>query len=300
MPCRIAFPFLTRSSRSFPSLSLLPPSITDGKEQPSGREQPSESSSAVSGWDMYPPRGRSSLAHWGPKRSTPRIRHDRRKWVYSPDEVAEDERIDRIRSRKSVASSAELCPRDLNEIPYIAWMNKQIDAGRKPAGPLPDGAPGAGDTLFKAPRDVPTRGRRDADRVASSRVVEDDAFDDDAEDSEYNDCDDDADSSEEEDKGMPPSGDEDDADEDADDDEDVPDEAQPATPSPRRSHATAAAGTNTAAKGGEPPRAAAKNRNLHPVKRSVWSHRESTIFVAARWFMKDKLGKLLAKQGSQY
>ncbi|CAI5959541.1 unnamed protein product [Closterium sp. NIES-64] len=172
------------------------------------------------------------------------------------------------RKRKSVASSAELCPRDLNEIPYIAWMNKQIDAGRKPAGPLPDGAPGAGDTLFKAPRDVPTRGRRDADRVASSRVVEDDAFDDDAEDSEYNDCDDDADSSEEEDKGMPPSGDEDDADEDADDDEDVPDEAQPATPSPRRSHATAAAGTNTAAKGGEPPRAAAKNRNLHPVKRS--------------------------------
>ncbi|CAI5522438.1 unnamed protein product [Closterium sp. Naga37s-1] len=183
------------------------------------------------------------------------------------------------RKRKSVASSAELCPRDLNEIPYIGWMNKQIAAGRKPAGPLPGGAPGAGDTLFKAPRDVPTRGRRDADRVASSRVVDDDAFDDDAEDSEYNDCDDDADSGEEEDKGMSPSGDEDDADEDADDDEDAPDEAQPATPSPRRSHATAAAGTNTAAKGGEPPRAAAKNRNLHPVKRSVWSHRESTIFA---------------------
>ncbi|CAI7814803.1 unnamed protein product, partial [Closterium sp. NIES-53] len=68
-----------------------------------GKERPSESSSAVSGWDMYPPRGRSSLAHWGPKRSTPRIRQDRRKWVYSPDEVAEDERIDRIRSATSTS-----------------------------------------------------------------------------------------------------------------------------------------------------------------------------------------------------
>ncbi|CAI5520643.1 unnamed protein product [Closterium sp. Naga37s-1] len=204
------------------------------------------------------------------------------------------------RKRKSVASSAELCSRDLNEIPYIAWMNKQIAAGRKSAGPLPDGAPGAGDTSFEAPRDVPTRGRRDADRVASSRVVDDDPFDDDAEDSDYNDCDDDANSGEEEDKGMSPSGDEDDAEEDADDDEEAPEEAQPATPSPRRSRATAAAGTKTAAKGGEPPRAAAKNRNLHPVKRSVWSHRESTIFVAACWFMKDELGKLLGKQGSQY
>ncbi|CAI5489728.1 unnamed protein product [Closterium sp. Naga37s-1] len=200
----------------------------------------------------------------------------------------------------SVASSAELCPRDLNEIPYIAWMNKQIAAGRMPAGPLPDGAPGAGDTSFEAPRDVPTRGRRDTDRVASSRVVDDDPFDDDAEDSDYNDCDDDADSGEEEDKGMSPYGDDDDAEEYADDDEDAHEEAQPATPSPRRSRATAAAGTKTAAKGGEPPRAAAKNRNLHPVKRSVWSHRESTIFVAARWFMKDELGKLLGKQGSQY
>ncbi|CAI5981604.1 unnamed protein product [Closterium sp. NIES-64] len=197
------------------------------------------------------------------------------------------------RKRKSVASSAELCPRDLNEIPYIAWINKQIAAGRMPAGPLPDGAPGAGDTSFEAPRDVPTRGPRDTDRVASSRVVDDDPFDDDAEDSDYNDSDDDADSGEEEYKGMSPYGDD-------DDDEDAHEEAQPATPSPRHSRATAAAVTKTAAKGGEPPRAAAKNRNLHPVKRSVWSHRESTIFVATRWFMKDELEKLLEKQGSQY
>ncbi|CAI5504769.1 unnamed protein product, partial [Closterium sp. Naga37s-1] len=87
---------------------------------------------------------------------------------------------------------------------------------------------------------------------------------------------------------------------DADDDDDAPEEAQPAAPAPRRGRATAAAGTKTAAKGGEPPRAAAKNRNPHPVKRSVWPPRENTIFVAARWFMKDELGPLLGKQGSQY
>ncbi|CAI5503273.1 unnamed protein product [Closterium sp. Naga37s-1] len=188
------------------------------------------------------------------------------------------------RKRKSVASTADLCPRDLNEIPYIAWMNKQIAGGRKPAGPLPEGAPGAGDTSFEAPRDVPTRGRRHADRVASSRVNDDAAFadDDDAADSDYNECDDacddDADSGEEEDKGMSPSEDEVDADEDADEDEDAPEEAQPATPAPRRGRASAAAGTKTAAKGGEPPRAAATTRNLHP----------------------DELGPLLGKQGSQY
>ncbi|GJP40502.1 hypothetical protein CLOM_g178 [Closterium sp. NIES-68] len=63
-----------------------------------GRERPSESSSAVSGWDMYSPRGRSSLGSLGARKSAPRIRQDRRKWVYSPDDMAEDERIDRIRS----------------------------------------------------------------------------------------------------------------------------------------------------------------------------------------------------------
>ncbi|CAI5462913.1 unnamed protein product [Closterium sp. Yama58-4] len=135
------------------------------------------------------------------------------------------------RKRKTVASTTDLSPRDLNDIPYIAWMNKQIASGRKPAGPLPDGAPGAGDTSFEAPRDVPTRGRRDADRVASSRVVGDEAFDDDADDSDFNDCDeacdDDADSGEEEDKGMSPSEDEDDADDAVDDDDDAPEEAQP-------------------------------------------------------------------------
>ncbi|CAI5943014.1 unnamed protein product [Closterium sp. NIES-65] len=185
-------------------------------------------------------------------------------------------------------------------------MNKQIAAGHKPAGPLPEGAPGVGDTSFEAPRDVPTRGRRHAGRVASSRVNDDAAFadDDDAADSDYNECDDacddDADSGEEEDKGMSPSEDEVDADEDADEDEDAPEEAQPATPAPRRGRASAAAGTKTAAKGGEPPRAAATTRNLHPVKRSAWSPRENTIFVAARWFMTDELGPLLGKQGAQY
>ncbi|CAI5491094.1 unnamed protein product [Closterium sp. Naga37s-1] len=175
------------------------------------------------------------------------------------------------RKRKSAASTADLCPRDLNEIPYIAWMNKQLAAGRKPAGPLPDGAPGAGDTSFEAPRDVPTRGRPHADRVASSRVVDDEAFDDDP---DFNDCDeaydDDADSGEEPDKGMSPSEDEDDGDEDAEDDEDVPEEAQPTTPAyPSR-----------------PCIYCGRNQDCRKGRR------------ASSW--RDELGALLGKQGSQY
>ncbi|CAI5505525.1 unnamed protein product [Closterium sp. Naga37s-1] len=213
------------------------------------------------------------------------------------------------RKRKSAATATDQCPRDLNEIPYIAWMNKQLAAGRKPAGPLPEGTPEAGDTSYQALRDVPTRGRRATDRVASSRVLDDAAFGNDDDDSDYNECDDgtedDADSGEEEDKGMSDSEEDADADDaDADyadgDEDDAPEEAQPAAQTSRRGRGTIASGAKTAAKGGEPPRGAAKTRNLHPVKRSVWSPRESTILVAARWFMKDELEPLIGKQGSQY
>ncbi|CAI5505474.1 unnamed protein product [Closterium sp. Naga37s-1] len=213
------------------------------------------------------------------------------------------------RKRKSAATATDQCPRDLNEIPYIAWMNKQLAAGRKPGGPLSEGNARGGDTSYQAPRDVPTRGRRAADHVASSRVVDDAAFGSDDDDSDYNECDDgtedDADSGEEEDKGMSDSEDDADADDadadDADGDEDdAPEEAQPAAQTSRRGRGTSASGAKTADKGGEPPRGAAKTRNLHPVKRSVWSPRESTILVAARWFMKDELEPLIGKQGSQY
>ncbi|CAI5460019.1 unnamed protein product [Closterium sp. Yama58-4] len=130
------------------------------------------------------------------------------------------------RKRNSVASTADMCPRDLNKIP----------------------------------------------------IVDDAAFDGDADDQDYNECNDacdnDADFGEEEDKGMSDSEDGGDADEDACNDE----EAQPAAPTPRRVRATAAAGTKTAAKGGEPPRAAAKTRNLHPVKRSKQWRNLVTMF----------------------
>ncbi|CAI5978492.1 unnamed protein product [Closterium sp. NIES-65] len=206
------------------------------------------------------------------------------------------------RKRKSAAEAANVCPRDLNEIPYIAWMNKQLSAGRKPSGPQPVGTPSRGDTSYQAPRDVPTRGRRDADWVASSRSPEVNTYGVEDDDADYNEeadgTDDEADSREEDDKGMSDSDATADADDTETDDEDAPEESQPATPPVRRGPAKAAPGVKNAAKGGEPPRRAPKIRDPMPVKRSVWS--PLTILVAARWFTKDELEPLLGKQGSQY
>ncbi|CAI5474465.1 unnamed protein product [Closterium sp. Yama58-4] len=203
------------------------------------------------------------------------------------------------RKRKSGADAATDVPRDLNEIPYIARINKQIASGRKPAGPLPEGVPSPGATSYEAPRDVPTRGRRDADRVASSRVVDDTPLDDEEDDdSDYHDfavaTDDEADSGEEPDKGMSDSEDE------SEDEAEAPEETQPSAPATRASRAKSAAPATAASKGDEPPRRGPKTRTQVPVKRSVWSPLENTIFVAARWFMKDELEPLLGKQGSQY
>ncbi|CAI5459057.1 unnamed protein product [Closterium sp. Yama58-4] len=203
------------------------------------------------------------------------------------------------RKRKSGADAATDVPRDLNEIPYIAWINKQIASGRKPAGPLPEGVPSPGATSYEAPRDVPTRGRRDADRVASSRVVDDTPLDDEEDDdSDYHDfavaTDDEADSGEEPDKGMSDSEDE------SEDEAEAPEETFPSAPATRASRAKSAAPATAASKGDEPPRRGPKTRTQVPVKRIVWSPLENTIFVAARWFMKDELEPLLGKQGSQY
>ncbi|CAI5948254.1 unnamed protein product [Closterium sp. NIES-65] len=150
---------------------------------------------------------------------------------------------------------------------------------------------------INAPRDVPTRGRRNADHVASSRSPEATTNDEDEDDADYNEeaygTDDDADSGEEPDKGM--------SDSDAEsDDDDALEESQPATPPVRRGHGKAAPGDKSATVGGEPPRRAPKTQEPMPVKRSVWSPTEKTILVAARWFMKDELEPLLGKQGSQY
>ncbi|CAI5939884.1 unnamed protein product [Closterium sp. NIES-64] len=166
------------------------------------------------------------------------------------------------RKRKSAAEAANVTPRDLNDIPYIAWMHKQLSSGRKPTGP-PEAT----------------------------------TNDEDEDDADYNEeaygTDDDADSGEEPDKGM--------SDSDAEsDDDDALEESQPATPPVRRGHGKAAPGDKSATVGGEPPRRAPKTQEPMPVKRSVWSPTEKTILVAARWFMKDELEPLLGKQGSQY
>ncbi|CAI6005672.1 unnamed protein product [Closterium sp. NIES-65] len=201
------------------------------------------------------------------------------------------------RKRKSAAEAASATPRDLTEIPYIAWMHKQLSSGRKPTGPQPWDTPSRGDTSYQAPRDVPTCGRRNADRVASSRSPDATTYDEGEDDADYNEeaycTDDDADSGEEPDKGM--------SDSDAEsDDDDAIKESQPATPPVRRGRGKAGPGEKGATVGGEPPRRPPKTREPMPVKCSVWSPTESTILVAARWFMKDELEPLLGKQGSQY
>ncbi|CAI5462579.1 unnamed protein product [Closterium sp. Yama58-4] len=106
--------------------------------------------------------------------------------------------------------------------------------------------------------------------------------------------------SREEDKGM--SDFEGDAygDDAADDDDDAPEETQPEALTTRCGSAKPAFGVKTIAKGGEPTRGAPKTRDHITVKRSIWSPLENTIFVAARWFMKDELEPLLRKQCSQY
>ncbi|CAI5995437.1 unnamed protein product [Closterium sp. NIES-65] len=158
-------------------------------------------------------------------------------------------------------------------------------------------------TSYEAPRDVPTCGRHDPDRVASSRVVDDNALDDDDGNSDYNEyavgTDDEADSGEEPDKGMSDSEEDGEGDK-SEDEDDAPEESLPAASNTRAGRAKPAAPAKTASKGGDPPRRAPKTRNHMPVKRSVWSLLESTIFVAARWFMEDELESLLGKQGSQY
>ncbi|CAI5996875.1 unnamed protein product [Closterium sp. NIES-65] len=172
------------------------------------------------------------------------------------------------RKRKTAADADTDVPRDLNEIPYIAWINKQIAARRKPAGPLPEGLPSPGATSYEASCDMPTRGRRDAVRAASSRVVDNYAHDnDDDDDSDYNEyavgTDDEADSGEEPDKGMSDSEDDGEGDK-SEDDADAPEETQPAAPTTRASRAKPAARVATASKGGKPLRRAPKTRNQIP------------------------------------
>ncbi|CAI5944463.1 unnamed protein product [Closterium sp. NIES-64] len=159
-------------------------------------------------------------------------------------------------------------------------------------------------TSYQAPRDVPTRGRRDANRVGSSRGVDNNEFDDNADDSDYHEpaegTDDEADSGEEEGKGMSDFDDKGDTDDAADDDKDAPEEVQPKAPTSRRGRLKSSSNGKTAAKGGDPARPAPNTRTHVPKKCTIWLNLENTILVAARWFMKDELEPLVGKQGSQY
>ncbi|CAI7866955.1 unnamed protein product [Closterium sp. NIES-54] len=115
-------------------------------------------------------------------------------------------------ARKHKGQALNDCPKDLNDIPYIRWMNQQIANGRHPKG-------------LSAPPVLDGQGSN--------------ADDDDDDDPEQG-LDTDDDEEEPEDAGMSPS-DGDDEDEDAEDD--AEEEAQPVSQPPKR-RAARASGTN--------------------------------------------------------
>ncbi|CAI5520818.1 unnamed protein product [Closterium sp. Naga37s-1] len=201
--------------------------------------------------------------------------------------------------RKRKGQALNDCPKDLNDIPYIHWMNQQIANGRHPTGlSAPPALDGQGSSA-QSPRAGPSRVRRHPTRTAATvRPVAEQVVDDD--DEEYrgeavgtDDEDDDP-----EDLGMSDDdeGDEDDADDDAEE------EVQHVTQPPKRSAARASGADKRKGKAvaPEPRQEPRKKRSTAPVEKSMWSDKESTIFVAARWFTKDELQPLKGKQGTQY
>ncbi|CAI7865477.1 unnamed protein product [Closterium sp. NIES-54] len=176
-------------------------------------------------------------------------------------------------ARKRKGQALNDCPKDLDDIPYIRWMNQQIANGRHLKGlSAPPVLDGQGSTPL-SPSAAMSRVRRQLARTAATHrlVVEQDAYDDDDDDPKQG-LDIDDDEEEPEDAGMSPS-DGDDEDEDAEDD--AEEEAQPVS-EPR------------------------KKRSAAPVERGLWPDKESTIFAAAKWFMKEELEPLKGKQGSHY
>ncbi|CAI7901924.1 unnamed protein product [Closterium sp. NIES-54] len=203
-------------------------------------------------------------------------------------------------ARKRKGQALNDCPKDLDDIPYIRWMNQQIANGRHPKGlsapPMLDGQGSTAQLLSAAM----SRVRRQPARTAATHrlVVEQDAYDDDDDDPEQG-LDTDDDEEEPEDAGMSPS-DGDDEDEDAEDD--AEEEAQPVSVTTKRSAARASGTNKGKGKVAPPPprQEPRKKRSAAPVERGLWSDKESTIFAAAKWFMKEELEPLKGKQGTQY
>ncbi|CAI7812925.1 unnamed protein product [Closterium sp. NIES-53] len=190
------------------------------------------------------------------------------------------------------------CPNDLNEIPYIRWMNQQIANGRHPTGLSASVAPDPQGYSAQTPRAGPSRMRRQPTRSAAvQRSVYE--LEEEESDSEYRGdavgTDDDDD--EEDDLGMS-----EDEEVDNEDDDVVEEETQPVTPPPKRnaSKTTGVVKRKGKAPVEEPQPEPCKKRSTAPRVKSMWSDRESTIFVAARWFTKDEFQPLKGKQGTQY
>ncbi|CAI7866661.1 unnamed protein product [Closterium sp. NIES-53] len=203
-------------------------------------------------------------------------------------------------ARKRKGQSLNDCPKDLNDIPYIRWMNQQIANGRHPKGLSAPPAPNGQGSSAPSPRAGLSRVRRQPPRTGAivRPVTEKFVDDDDEEDA------DEADSSDEEneepeDTGMSPSDDEGDDDYGNDDAEE---EVQPVTRPPKRIAPRASAADKGNGKAAAPParQEPRKKRSAASVERGMWSDKESTIFAAARWFTKDKLESLKGKQGTQY
>ncbi|CAI7821538.1 unnamed protein product [Closterium sp. NIES-53] len=149
-----------------------------------------------------------------------------------------------------------------------------------------------GGSSAQSPSAAPSRVHRQPARTAATHrlVVEQDAYDEDDDDPEQG-LDTDDDEEEPEDAGMSPS-DGDDEDEDAKDD--AEEEAQPMSVTTKRSTARASGTNKGKGKAAPPPprQEPRKKRSAAPVERGLWSDKESTIFAAAKWFMKEELEPL--------
>ncbi|CAI7870229.1 unnamed protein product [Closterium sp. NIES-53] len=201
-------------------------------------------------------------------------------------------------ARKLKGQSLNDCPEDLNDIPYIRWMNQQIANARHPTGlSAPPALDGQGSSA-PSPSTGPSRVRRQPPRTGATIRPVAEKFVDDDDEEDANEADgSDEENEEPEDTGMSPSDDEGDDDYGNDDAEK---EVQPVTRPPKRSAPRASAadkGKAAAPPARQEPR---KKRSDAPVERGMWSDKESTIFAAARWFTKDELEPLKGKQGTQY
>ncbi|CAI5479009.1 unnamed protein product [Closterium sp. Yama58-4] len=121
------------------------------------------------------------------------------------------------------------CPKDLNEIPYIRWMNEQIANGRLRTGLSALVAPDPQGSTAQSPRAGPSHVRRQPTRPAASHrpVAEPD---EDESDSDYHGytvgTDDDDDEEDDDGQSEDEKGDD-------DDDDAAEEETQPVTPPPK-------------------------------------------------------------------